>query len=172
MRLTLLGALVFILILWVTNFAIYFGKMSLDPADVAAYYRGDEAAYRPPRTAGSMLEVTHMHMAAMALVLLLVTHLFIFVPARRRIKASVIVVTFAGALLDEGAGWLVRFAAPEFAILKPVGFLALQMSLAFLIGSLAWFLLTARGRPSLHASAGRDGGLEAGIHPPEATSKH
>lgn len=145
MRLTLLGSLVFLAILWITNLTIYFQKMSLNPSSVAAYYLGDEASYRPARTVGSMLEVTHMHMAGMALVLLLVTHLFIFVPVRRSLKVAAIIAAFAGALLDEGAGWLVRFVSPSLALVKPAGFLILQASLATLIAGLAWYLLSGTG---------------------------
>jgi hypothetical protein len=146
MRLTLLGSLVFLAILWLTSFAIYFQKMSLNPTTVVDYYLGDEAAYRPARTVGSMLEVTHMHMAGMALVLLLVTHLFIFVPIRRSLKVAAIFAAFSGALLDEGAGWLVRFVSPSLAVLKPVGFLVLQGSLAALVAGLTWYLLSAVGK--------------------------
>jgi len=144
MRLTLTAALVFIVFLWVTNVALYFTKMSMDPKSVSAYYLGDEESYRPPRTAGSMLEVTHGHMAAMALVLLLVTHLYIFVPGRHGAKVAAIVTTFAAALLDEGSGWLVRFVSPAFAPQKVAGFVIFQGSLAWLVARLGWFLWTAR----------------------------
>lgn len=46
------------------------------------YYRGDEAAFIPPRSAQGLLEVTHMHLPMFALVLLLRTHLLIFTPMR------------------------------------------------------------------------------------------
>jgi len=41
-------------------------------------------------------------------------------------------------LVDEGAGWLVRFVSPDFAILKVGGFVALQASLAALVGLSLW----------------------------------
>jgi hypothetical protein len=58
MRLTLGLALVLLAFFWVTNAALYFAHMNLDPASVVAYYRGDEARFMSPRSAESMLEVT------------------------------------------------------------------------------------------------------------------
>jgi hypothetical protein len=56
---------------WVTNFALFFSRLGFTAASIAAYYRGSEAEFRPPRTAGAMLEVTHGHLPVMAIVLLL-----------------------------------------------------------------------------------------------------
>jgi hypothetical protein len=47
---------------------------------------------------------------------------------------------FLSAALDEGAGWLVRFVHPGFAIVKLVAFVSLQGILAFLLVGLALFL--------------------------------
>ncbi len=51
---------------------------------------------------------------------------------RRRLQQQV------KALLDEGAGWLVRFVGPGFAWLKIAGFLLLQGSLAALVVVSLW----------------------------------
>jgi len=109
MRLTLGCTLVLLTGLWITTALMYFKNMTLDPRSVVAYYRGDEARFLEPRTYGSMLEVTHMHLPMMALVLLLLTHLAIFLPWSTRARAWLIVSTFGFALVGEGAGWLVRF---------------------------------------------------------------
>jgi hypothetical protein len=61
-------------------------------------------------------------------------------------KAALIVVPFASALLDEGAGWLVRFVHPAFAWLKVAGFVLLQASLAALIGVALWAVFRGSGR--------------------------
>ena len=143
MRLTLGLALVLLAAFWVSNLALYFLHMGLDPASVAAYYRGDEASFVPPRSAEGLLEVTHMHLPMFALVLLLLTHLLIFSPLRLGTKVTFIVAAFASALAFEAAGWLTRFWAPGWAWLKVVSFVVLQGVLAWLIGGLAWNL--ARG---------------------------
>jgi hypothetical protein len=124
--------------LWLTNTFLYFDKMNLDPASVVAYYRGDEARFLAPRSAQALLEISHFHLFAMGMLLLVLTHLMLFVPLADRTKLWLIVSPFAAALLDEGAGWLVRFGHPGFAVLKVLGFVALQTSLAALILLSLW----------------------------------
>jgi hypothetical protein len=140
MRLTLGLSIGLLSLFWVTNFALFVSRLGLTPSSVAAYYLGSEANYRPPRTAGSMLEVTHAHLPMMALVMLLLTHLLIFAPYSRRARVLLIVGAFVSAALEEGAGWLVRFVHPGFAVVKLVAFGALQGILAFLLVALALFL--------------------------------
>src|SRR3990172_3599070 len=100
----------------------------------------------PARSYQSMLEVAHSHTAMMALVLLMLTHLLIFAPFSRPAKVAFITSAFVSGIVDEGAGWLVRFVDPSFAFLKVAGFVGLQASLLFLLGNLAIFLLKARAR--------------------------
>jgi hypothetical protein len=140
MRLTLGLSIGLLALFWLTNFAIFASRLGFTPASVAAYYLGSEADYRPPRTAGSMLEVTHAHLPMMALVMLLLTHLLIFAPYSRRARIWLIVGAFVSAALDEGAGWLVRFVHPGFAVVKLAAFVSLQGILAFLLVALSLFL--------------------------------
>ena len=143
MRLTLALALLLLAGFWCTNLALYFSKMSLDPASVVAYYRGDEARFMSPRSAESMLEVTHMHLPMFALVLLLLTHLLVFAPMHNARKTALIAASFVSALLMESAGWLTRFVNPSFAWLKVFAFVAFQLLLGGLIVGLTVFI--ARG---------------------------
>lgn len=140
MRRTLAFTCLLVAGLWATNLAMYFSRMGLSPASVAAYYGGSEADYRPPRSAASMLETSHAHLAMMALVMLLLTHLAIFAPYSEKVRGALITTGFLSALLDEGSGWLVRFAHPGFAWLKIASFLAFQAVLAVLLWTLAAFL--------------------------------
>jgi hypothetical protein len=114
------------------------------------YYRGSEAEFMAARTYGSMVELSHAHFAMMAMVLLLLTHLAIFVPWPARARITLVLGTFSAAFLEEVAGWLVRFVHPGFAVLKIVAFLGLQVGLAVLLGALAWNLMR---RPPLTAAA-------------------
>jgi hypothetical protein len=150
MRLTLGGALVLLAGFWVTTALMYFRNMSLDPASVVAYYRGDEARFLEPRTYGSMLEVTHTHLPMMALVMLLLTHLAIFLPWSQGRRAALIIVAFAFALGGESAGWLVRFVHPAWAPLKVGCFLGLEATLGFLLVGLGLYLF-AGDRPGARA---------------------
>ena len=125
-------------LLWVTNALLYFSKMSLAPSSVVTYYLGNEAAFQSPRTYQGMLELSHFHLFAFGMLLLVLTHLMLFIPARNTTKAWLIALPFLSGFVSEGAGWLVRFVGPEFAFLKVFGFLFLQTSLAVLIGVSLW----------------------------------
>ena len=72
------------------------------------------------------------------MLLLVLTHLILFVRASNQTKAWLIAVPFLAALLDEGSGWLIRFVHPLFAYMKIAGFLLLQGSLAALVGVAIW----------------------------------
>jgi hypothetical protein len=132
--------------LWLTNALLYFDKMSLEPSSVVAYYLGDEGEFRPPRTYQGMLEISHFHLFAMGMLLLVLTHLVLFVPVSVRTKVAMIAFPFLSAALDESGGWLVRFVGPGFAWLKVAGFLALQASLAALIGLSLWAVFRGSSR--------------------------
>ncbi len=148
MRLTLYWTLLFLAGLWVTNAAMYFSRMGLSPRSVQTYYLGSEQEYSQPRSAQSMLEVTHSHLPVMGVVVLLLTHLMIFAPYSERAKRRMIAGTFLAALLGEGSGWLVRFVHPAFAWLKIASFLGFQACLALLIVGLAAFLRAGAAEPA------------------------
>ncbi len=161
MRTTVGLTLALLLGFWVTNFAMYFSRMGLAPSSVVAYYNGSEEDFRPPRSAGSMLETTHAHLPMMGMVLLFLTHLAIFAPIPRGAKIGFIATAFSSALLDEGAGWLVRFVSPAFAPLKVVGFLGLQGAIAFLLLILALFLVGAARQQAALRAAEEGGKVES-----------
>ncbi len=132
--------------LWLTNALLYFNKMNLTPVSVVDYYLGSEERFLSPRSYQGLLEVSHFHLFAMGLLLLVLTHLMLFVPLRNRTKAWLIVVPFFSALLDEGAGWLVRYASPHFAYAKIAGFLLLEASLAVLVALALWSVFAGSQR--------------------------
>ena len=171
MRLTVGLTLALLLGLWVTNFAMYFTRMDLTPASVVTYYNGSEEEFRPPRSSASMLETTHMHLPMMGIVLLFLTHLLIFVPFARGPKVGLILATFAGALLDESGGWLVRFVDPAFAPLKVAGFLILQATLGVVILALAVFLVRAALAGIPNGSAAEPEAAPQRVPTPSATSR-
>ena len=130
--------------MWATNVALFFAKMSLTPSSIVAYYRGDEARYLQPRSWLGMLEISHFHLFAMGILVLTMTHLLLFAPLPNRFKLWGIHLSFAGALGDEAAGWLVRFVSPAFAYLKIVAFVTLQVTLMVMVSTVAWAILTAQ----------------------------
>lgn len=132
--------------LWVTNALLYFQKMGLTPSSVVEYYLGSEAKYLPARSYLGLLEVSHFHLFAMGMLLLVLTHLALFVPLSGRAKAWLVALPFASAFAEEGAGWLVRFVSPVFAWLKIAGFLLLQGSLAALVLLSLWAVFAGSQR--------------------------
>jgi len=170
MRLTLGLALLLLAGFWVTNLGLYFSHMSLDPASVVDYYRGNEAEFRPARSALGMLEVTHMHLPMFALVFLLLTHLLIFAPLRSIVKAAFIAAAFGSALLSEAAGWMTRFWHPGFAWLKVAMFVLMQVTLGWLILALARVLSSSessrrRKRAARHREHPRTAPAGDGLEP-------
>lgn len=137
---------IYVSLLWCTNAMLFFDKMNLSVASVVAYYRGSEELYLTPKSYEGMLEVSHFHLFAMGMLLLVLTHLMLFVPLRAATKAWLIALPFLAGLLDEGAGWLVRFVHPGFAPLKLAGFLLLQASLAALVALSLWSALSGSQR--------------------------
>lgn len=130
--------------LWWTNALLYFNKMSLWPSSVVTYYLGSEEQFLQPRSYQGLLEVSHFHLFAMGMLLLVLTHLMLFVPISNRWKLWLIVLPFVSALVDESGGWLVRFVSADLAFVKVVGFLALQGSLAALVVISLWSVFTAK----------------------------
>jgi hypothetical protein len=141
--------------LWTTNALLYFEKMSLAPSSVVEYYLGNEERFLAARSFQTLLEISHFHLFAMGMLLLVLTHLMLFVPLADRTKLWLIVSPFASALLDEGGGWLVRFVHPGFAGVKVFGFLALQTSLAALILLSLWSVFRGSSR-SYRSGEARD----------------
>jgi len=146
----------YVALLWVTNALLYFSKMSLTYSSVVAYYLGSPAQFTEPRSYLGMLEISHFHLFAMGMLLLVLTHLVLFIPFGNKTKIALVVVPFLSALLDEGAGWLVRFVSPGFALAKIAGFLALQGSLAALIGLSVWSALVGTSQSYRSGENGDD----------------
>ncbi|MFW9770520.1 MAG: hypothetical protein ACFFEM_17005 [Candidatus Thorarchaeota archaeon] len=143
--------------LWVTNALLYFNKMSLSYRSVVEYYLGSEERFLSPRSYQGLLEVSHFHLFAMGMLLLVLTHLALFVPIRSRLKAWLIAVPFLAAFLEEASSWLVRFAHPGFAYAKIGGFVLLQASLAALIAISLWAVFTGSQRNYNGTCAGHAG---------------
>ena len=129
---------IYVVGLLLTNALLYFAKMDLTYASVVAHYLGSEEQFLPPRSYQGLLELSHFHLFAFGMLLLVLTHLMLFVPVSNWTKFWLIVIPFVAGLLDEGSGWLVRFAHPNFAYAKISGFLLFQASLVALVIVSLW----------------------------------
>ena len=150
--------LAYTLLLWVSNFAMYFTKMSLSPQSVVDYYLGNEEHFQSARTPQGMLEVLHFHAFAMGILLLTLTHLLLFVPISMRVKAWGICTAFVSGIGDELAGWAVRFVHPGFAIVKVGFFVLLQSVLLWLMVLVARALVL--DQPSAYTDSDPEAELE------------
>jgi hypothetical protein len=128
----------FVVLLWLTNWMLYFDSMDLTTASVVDHYLGNEAEFRAARSYRGMVELAHFHLFAVGMLMMVLTHLALFVPLRSEWKIALIIVPFFSALVSEGAGWLVRWGGAGFAWTKIAGILLLQGSLAVLVGIALW----------------------------------
>lgn len=147
-RNTLLRLIVFLFLGYTALFVVssallYFTKMGLDPASVQLYFLGepDVEFGRPPRPYAALVETTHMHLFAMGMLVMVLTHLLLFVPIKPAIKGPLVLVAFVSCLLDEGSNWLVRFVDPAFAWLKIGSFLLMELTLGALVVVLAIYVI-------------------------------
>jgi len=135
LRLILLLFLVYVAFFWVTNWILWYVKLGMTPGSVAEYFRGDPSAEfgQPARPLGAIAEQSHLHLFAMGVLVMTLTHLLLFLPVSMRLKGTLVLLTFCSALLDEGSSWLIRYLHPGFAWLKIAAFLCLQGSLLGLL---------------------------------------
>ena len=140
--------LVYVVLLWVSNGLMYFHKMDLSADSVIAYYLGSEQEFTQPKSYQSLLEVTHFHLFAMGMLVLTLTHLMLMTDLPTLVKVWLSVAVYGAAIADEAAGWLVRYAHPNFAYFKIGAFLLLETSLAVLTVVVIISLIQARRRLS------------------------
>ncbi len=146
LKLVVLLTTVFFVFLWVTNLLLFL-KVGLSYESVVEYYRGSEETFRPPRSYMGLLEEAHFHFFSMAVLLVTLNHLFLFTKRGNGEKLLVVASSYGSAFLDIAGGWLVRYAAPEFAYLKIASFVVLQASLLYLMAVVTFYLFGKREAP-------------------------
>lgn len=146
LKLVVLLTTVFFVFLWVTNLLLFL-KVGLSYESVVEYYRGSEETFRPPRSYMGLLEEAHFHFFSMAVLLVTLNHLFLFTKRGNGEKLLVVASSYGSAFLDIAGGWLVRYAAPEFAYLKIASFVVLQASLLYLMAVVTFYLFGKREPP-------------------------
>ena len=146
LKLVVVLTTVFFVFLWVTNLLLFL-KVGLSYESVVEYYRGSEESFRPPRSYMGLLEEAHFHFFSMAVLLVTLNHLFLFTGRGNGEKLLVIAASYGSAFVDIAGGWLVRYAAPEFAYVKIASFIVLQASLAYLMAVVTFYLFGKREAP-------------------------
>ena len=133
LRIILGFALMYILLLWVTNILLYIEKIGFTYNSVVGYYLGSEEEFRNPISYRGLLEVTHVHLFVFAFAFLLLNHLTVFLNIPRYLKLFLILTSFISGFLDMGLGWLIRFVSPWYAYLKIWSFIIFQLSMLILL---------------------------------------
>ena len=155
LQIILLFVLIYTGFLWFTNILLYVENIGFTYTSVVDFYLGSDEEFRNPISYRGLLEVTHFHLFAFAIALLLVSHLTVFSGLNQRLKLPLITISFISGFLDIAAGWLIRFVSPEFAYLKVLCFIVFQMSFAILLIS-SFFALGIYNNP--HARRGHNEG--------------
>jgi hypothetical protein len=114
-------ALVLVGMLTMVSFQAY--QIGPTPGRIASYYRGGDHGGEMtfPKTFRELVEVTHFHSFIMAIVYLVLAHLFIATTIDARLKLAMISLAFVGLTADLIAPWLIRYVTGGFAYLELAG---------------------------------------------------
>ena len=140
LRLIYAGFLLMVAVGFVTQIAFQAGRIGVSPRAIARYYRGDETGevMAFPKTFGQLLEITHAHAFVMAVVFLILAHLFAGTEVSDPFKAVVLALTFAGLVGDLAAPWLTRYVAAGCAWIALGSWIAEDVGLVVLVAVSAW----------------------------------
>lgn len=89
-------------------------------ADVGAYYAGDEETLVFAKPFSRLMEITHQHLFAMPLTLLVAAHLFLMTRRSSREKTAIIALATVSMTGHLAAPWLVRYGGAGFAFSMPL----------------------------------------------------
>lgn len=120
--------LAFALVHFVSSFGMYWDRtMRAQPdrpgghlANVGAYYAGDEENLVFAKPFSRMMEITHQHLFAMPLTLLVASHLYLMTKRAAREKTAVIAIASVSMAGHLAAPWVVRYGGASFAWAMPV----------------------------------------------------
>jgi len=133
LQLSLGISLAFTVFFWATNVLLFVEKMGFSYQSIVEYYLGNEEKFKTPVSYMGLLETTHSHLFAFAMLLLFLNHLIIFVDITRSMKIILILGSSLSALGDILSGWFIVYVSPVFAFLKISSFVVLQLSISLLL---------------------------------------
>lgn len=109
------------------NVGLFAGKIGWTPDAIRGYYLGDPDKFLNPKTLRGLTVLLHPHWLAMPIFIVALAHFLIFTGVRP--AGLLLGLSLSSALADNLAGFLVRFVAPFFWVVKAGAFLLLQASL-------------------------------------------
>ena len=133
LQLSLGISLAFTVFFWATNVLLFAEKTGFSYQSIVEYYLGNEEKFKTPVSYMGLMETTHSHLFAFAMLLLFLNHLIIFVDISRTTKLILILGSSLSAIGDILAGWLIVYVSPVFAFLKISSFIVLQLSISLLL---------------------------------------
>jgi hypothetical protein len=147
LRLIYGGFLLLLALGLVSQLGFQLGRIGLSPSAIAVYYRGSESneVMAFPKTFGQLLEVTHAHAFMMAVMFLILAHLFASTAAPPTFKAVILWLAFAGTLGDLLSPWLVRYGAAWCAWIALAAWIAQGVGSGVLVAISVWECLCWRG---------------------------
>jgi hypothetical protein len=115
-------------------------RVGVRPAAIAAHYRGGEIGEEMafPKSAGALMEVAHFHAFIMAVVFLILAHLFVATGFSSRTKWAWIGLAFISTAADLAGPWAVRYMAGGFAALLVAVWAGMWASYGVLISGALW----------------------------------
>lgn len=117
-----------------TLMALSVGRIGGTASAIAIYYRGGDGEMSFPKTFWQLMEVSHFHLFSIPTVLLVLTHLLFAAATSPRVRVSLTVGTYLGALLEAGGPWAVRYGSASFAYALLAGWVLLAGGCASMIG--------------------------------------
>lgn len=132
--------LVFALAHFAFSFGMYWDRtMRAQPdrpgghlANVGAYYAGDEEHLVFAKPFSRLMEITHQHLFAMPLTLLVASHLFLLTRRPAREKTAIIAIATAAMTGHLAAPWIVRYGGSSFSLVMPVTGLPFGLAFAWM----------------------------------------
>src|SRR5262249_48236953 len=140
LRTTYLAFLVLVALGLVTQLVVQVGRIGVTPAAIARYYRGGGSgdAKTLPKALGALPPVAHAHAVMMAVIFLVLAHLFASASIGERARAITLAVAFAGTVGDLLAPWLVRYVAAWCAWIALASWVAMGAGYLALVAVSAW----------------------------------
>ena len=113
--------------------ALSVGRMGVDPAGIAAFYRGGTDELSFPKTFWQLAEESHFHLFSVPVVVLILSHLLVATPVSTRVRVWLTSGLYLGALLEVAGPWAVRYLAASCAYLLLLGWGALALSMLLVV---------------------------------------
>lgn len=134
--------MVFALVHFCSSLAMYLDRTVVEvPKDahrshfgnIAAYYAGDEAHLQYAKPFGRLMEITHQHLFAMPITLLVASHLYQLTKRSKREKTAVTVTAVAAMATHVAGPWIVRYGGEPWAWVMPVTGIPFGLSFGWMV---------------------------------------